>query len=168
MRIGSLSNYLYITTEADKHFEKISLLARELSSGKRLDLYSKDPEKVNEAINVNFQVKRYEQYIDNIKFAKGFLLTADDLLGKIYDVTLKAKEVLLKAANTRGDYEGAKSELTELKNRLLQLANTRIGDYYLFAGNNYTQKPFDGDTYAYNGGLVLYPLATDLTVHKCS
>jgi flagellar hook-associated protein 3 FlgL len=152
MRIGTLSNFIYLTEEADKHFQKISLLARELASGKKLDLYSKNPEHVSEALNIKFQLRKYEQYIDNIKFAKGYLLSADDLLGKIYDVALKAKEVLLKAANTKDNYDGAKSELTELKNRLLQLANTRIGDYYIFAGNNYTQKPFDGSTYAYNGG----------------
>ena len=152
MRVGTLSNYVFITTEADKHFQKLSLLARELSSGKRLDLYSSSPEGVYEALNITFQTKQYEQYIDNIKFAKGFLLTADDLLGKIYDTTLKVKEVLLKAANTRGDYEGVKDELTELKNRLLELANTRIGDYYLFSGDSYTTKPYDGTTYNYGGG----------------
>jgi flagellin-like hook-associated protein FlgL len=151
MRIGSLSRFIYITQETKKQFEKLSLLIRMASSGKRVDLYETEPSGVYEVLSTKSTIAKLRAYEDNIRFAKGFLLTADDTLGKIYDVTLKIKEKLVQAANSQSDYETLKDELTELKNRLEQLLKTKIGDYYIFAGNEPTTVPVD-DNDKYAGG----------------
>jgi len=152
MRIGSLTNIILLTNEADKQFERLSNLIKELGTGKRVGLYEEAPQDVYDAVNIKFQQTQYEQYESNIKLAQGYLLTIDDLLGKVYDAALKAKTKLIQAANGQADYEAVKEELTEIKNLLLQYANTRVGDHYLFAGTNFNQKPFDITTYDYNGG----------------
>jgi len=149
MRIGSLSRFIYITKETQKQFEKLSLLIRMASSGKRVDLYETEPSGVYETLSTKNTIAMLKAYEDNIRFAKGFLLTADDTLGKIYDIALKVKEKLVQAANSRDDYTAIADELTELKNRLEQLLKTKIGDYYIFAGNTPTTVPIDSnDNYA--------------------
>ena len=152
MRVSTLSNILFLTDEADKKFRRISKLVRELATGKRTDLYSTEPAKVVELVSAKWDIDKVEQYADNIRFARGLVLTADDALGKTYDLLVAVKEKLVQAANSQGDYETIKEELKELKNRLLHYANLKVGDFYLFAGNNYTQQPFDTTTYTYNGG----------------
>ncbi len=152
MRIGSLTNFIFLTNEADKQFKNLSKLIRTLGTGKRVDLFETSPSEVYESETLKRKIAKLELYEDNIKLAKGFLLTVDDLLGKVYDTVLTVKEKLVQAANSQSDYETLKAELTELKNRLLQYAQTKVGDYYLFAGNTPTTRPFDTTTYDYNGG----------------
>jgi flagellar hook-associated protein 3 FlgL len=153
MRVSTLSNFIFLTSEAQKQFERISKLLREISSGKRSDLYTSEPEKVDELVSVKWDIAKVNQYEDNIKFAKGILLTADDVLGKVYDTLVTVKEKLVEAANAHsdGEYETLKQTLRELKNRLLQYANTRVGDYYIFAGDKYTSQPYDANG-NYSGG----------------
>ena len=152
MRVSTLSNILFLTDEADKKFRQMATLLREITTGRRANLYSTEPEKVFDLISVKWNINKVEQYEDNIKFAKGLLLTADDILGKAYDVLLEVKAKLVEAANSASDYTNLKQSLTALRDRLLQYANTRVGDYYLFAGDNYTAKPFDTADYTYRGG----------------
>lgn len=153
MRIGSLSNIVLLTDEADKQFKRISKLIRELGTGRKADLYEDSPSAVTDALTMKFQKAQYEKYEDTIKLAKGYLLTIDDILGKVYDVAVAVKDKLVQAANSRSDYTTLQEELKEYKNRLLQYARTKVGDKYLFAGNNYTNDPYsDTTTYTYQGG----------------
>jgi len=153
MRVSTLSNIIFLTSEAQKQFEKISKLLREISSGKRTDLYSSEPEKVGELVSVKWNISKIQQYDDNIKFAKGILLTADDILGKVYDTLVTVKEKLIEAANahSESEYDTLAQTLKELRNRLLQYANTRVGDFYIFGGNRYTSQPYDSSG-SYSGG----------------
>ena len=153
MRVSTLSNFLFLTSQAQKHLQNISKLIREISTGKKSDLYTSEPEKVTELVSVKWDISKVQQYEDNIKFAKGILLTADDVSGNVYDTLVTVKEKLVEAANAHsdGEYQTLKQELLELKNRLLQYANTRVGDYYIFAGNKYNSQPFDADG-NYSGG----------------
>ncbi|RTZ58168.1 MAG: hypothetical protein DSZ31_06290 [Gammaproteobacteria bacterium] len=153
MRVSTLSNIIFLTSEAQKQFEKISKLLREISSGKRTDLYSSEPEKVGELVSVKWNISKIQQYDDNIKFAKGILLTADDILGKVYDTLVTVKEKLIEAANahSESEYDTLAQTLKELRNRLLQYANTRVGDFYIFGGNKYTSQPYDSSG-SYSGG----------------
>jgi len=153
MRVSTLSNFLFLTSQAQQHFQNISKLIREISTGKKSDLYTSEPEKVTELVSVKWDISKVQQYEDSINFAKGILLTADDVLGNVYDTLVTVKEKLVEAANAHsdGEYQTLKQELLELKNRLLQYANTRVGDYYIFAGNKYNSQPFDADG-NYSGG----------------
>lgn len=158
MRVSTLSNILFLTDEADKKFLELSTYLRQVSTGKKVNLYSTEPEKVVDLISVKWNINKVEQYDDNIKFAKGFLLTADDVLGKAYDTLLEVKTKLVEAANSVSDYTNLQQSLKALKDRLLQYANTRVGDYYLFAGDNYTTQPFNTTDYTYQGGSNPFPI----------
>ena len=162
MRVSTLSNFLFLTSQAQQHFQNISKLIREISTGKKSDLYTSEPEKVTELVSVKWDISKVQQYEDNIKFAKGILLTADDVLGNVYDTLVTVKEKLVEVANAHsdGEYQTLKQELLELKNRLLQYANTRVGDYYIFAGNKYNSQPFDADG-NYSGGTDFYIKVSD-------
>ena len=151
MRVGSLTNFVFLTKEADKQFKNLSRLMQKLGTGRKMDLAYRSPQGVYESQTLKGLISKTELFEDNIKFAKAFLLTLDDTLGKVYDIVLKVKNKLVQAANTQSDGEVLKDELTELKNRLLQLAKTKIGDYYIFSGNNPTQVPYD-NKYTYKGG----------------
>jgi len=162
MRVSTLSNFLFLTSQAQKHFQNISKLIREISTGKKSDLYTSEPEKVTELVSVKWDISKVQQYEDNIKFAKGILLTADDVLGNVYDTLVTVKEKLVEVANAHsdGEYQTLKQELLELKNRLLQYANTRVGDYYIFAGNKYNSQPYDANG-NYSGGTDFYIKVSD-------
>ena len=74
MRVSTLSNFLFLTSQAQQHFQNISKLIREISTGKKSDLYTSEPEKVTELVSVKWDISKVQQYEDNIKFAKGICL----------------------------------------------------------------------------------------------
>jgi len=161
MRIGSLSNFIFITKEADKQFKNLSRLIRKLSTGRKVELPYTSPEGVYESESLRGLISKTKLYEDNIKFAKGYLLTIDDTLGKVYQTVLEVKTKLIQFANSGGDKQVAKDTLTELKNRLLQLAKTKIGDYYLFSGDKPTQEPFDSNNNYQGGDAEFYVKVAD-------
>jgi len=161
MRIGSLSNFIFITKEADKQFRNLSILMRKISTGRRIELPYTSPEGVYESETLRGLISKTHLYEDNIKFAKGYLLTIDDTLGKVYQTVLEVKTKLIQFANSGGDPQIAKDTLTELKNRLLQLAKTKIGDYYLFSGDKPTQEPFDSNNNYQGGSSEFYVKVAD-------
>jgi len=157
MRIGTLSRYIYITQSTKKQFERISTLLRNLSTGKRTDLYETSPQEVYNAVRTKTLISQNEQFENNVKYAKNFLLIADDTLGKVYDNLLRVKEKLVQGSNALSDDDkiNLAEELKELKNRLLQLAKTKVGNYYLFSGTAANQTdPFQNSNtgdYTYTG-----------------
>ena len=161
MQISTLANFIFLTKEADKKFQNLSVLTEKLGSGKNIDLFYSSPSGVYESESLKGLISKDNLYKDNAKFAKTYLLTADDILGKVYQTVLEIKTKLIQFANGIKNENGttqiavdegvAKEALESLKNTLLQYANTKIGDYYIFSGNNPTQAPFDSN-YNYQGG----------------
>ena len=73
-----------------------------------------------------------------------WLDSSDDALDGVGQVLHRAKELVTNAANTGTmtpeDREKIKIELEQLQEQIQDLANTKVGDKYIFSGTN-TDKP---------------------------
>lgn len=85
-------------------------------------------------------------WLHNTGRARDLLDTADDALAAVTDVLTRARERAIQLSNgTYGTVErtSAAADVAGLREELLGLANTRLGDRWLFAGDAFDRAAFD-------------------------
>ncbi|WP_342537029.1 flagellar hook-associated protein FlgL [Sporosarcina sp. FSL K6-3508] len=140
-------------------YNKMGILQEQLNTGKKVNRPSDDPVVVMKSLGYGMTVDKVAQYQKNLGEVNNWLDSSDDALDGVGQVLHRAKELATNAANTGAmtpeDREKIKIEMKQLREQLQDLANTKVGDKYIFSGTA-TDKPLYGE----NG----YPeLSTDNT-----
>ncbi|MFX6941379.1 hypothetical protein ABTH41_19545, partial [Acinetobacter baumannii] len=87
-----------------------------------------DPINGNVVLNVNSLKSRFSQFDDNLKVAKEYLGTTDQAMSDMTDLLNNVNTLALQGANATTDPSTRQSlveQVTQLQNRLVQLANTQ-------------------------------------------
>lgn len=137
-------------------YGKMGKLNDQLTTGKKVNRPSDDPVVAMRGLAYRMQTDKVEQYQRNIGEVNNWLDSTDDALDKVGQALHRTRELVLSAANgtmTEDDREKVKAELSQLREQVQDIANTKVGDKYLFSGTK-TGTPL------YNDGA--YPqLSTD-------
>lgn len=115
---------------------------------------SDDPARAAQAVRLQGLVDDQSVYQDNIVQAQSLLGQADQALADASDILKRAKELALSAANgswSETDRAVMATEIETLRSQMLDVANTRVGDRYLFSGDAYDEAAFADDG-TYEGG----------------
>lgn len=104
------------------------------------------------------QVDKVAQYQKNLGEVHNWLDSSDDALDGVGEVLLRAKDLVTNAANTGAmtpeDREKIKVELEQLQQQARDLANTKVGEKYIFSGTM-TDKPlFNGTDFETGAGFA--------------
>ncbi|WP_445397058.1 flagellar hook-associated protein FlgL [Zobellella sp. An-6] len=126
-------------------FEANQQLAQ-MSSGKRVQYASDDPVSANGILNYKQELRKLDQYQNNIKLAENRLRREEWALGSAETLTQQVKEIMLGANNPAMTQQERDAFGVELQNRvdeLLDLANTQdeFGQY-IFGGFQTDTAPF--------------------------
>jgi flagellar hook-associated protein 3 FlgL len=119
-----------------------------LSSGKRVSRPSDDPVSAATAMRIRENMASLEQYIRNTDDAITWLNNTESALSNVNDILQRIRELTVKAANgtnTPDDRIKILDEVTQLKEQLLQEANTSYSGRYIFAGYFSDRAPFYKD-----------------------
>jgi len=137
-------------------YNKMGKLQEQINTGKKVNRPSDDPVSVMKGLGYGMQVDKVAQYQKNLTEVNNWLDSSDDALDGVGDVLHRAKTLATNAANTGvmtpEDQEKIKVELEQLQKQLQDLANTKVGDKYIFSGTM-TDKPlYDKDAGVYGTG----------------
>ncbi|WP_040758359.1 flagellar hook-associated protein FlgL [Sporosarcina newyorkensis] len=125
-------------------YNKMGKLQEQLNTGKKVTRPSDDPVVVMKSLGYGMQVDKVATYQKNLGEVNNWLDSSDDALDGVGQVLHRAKELATNAANTGAmtpeDREKIKIELDQLRSQLQDLANTKVGDKYIFSGTM-TDKP---------------------------
>lgn len=125
-------------------YSKMGKLQEQLSSGKKVNRPSDDPVTVMKSLGYGMTVDKVAQYQKNLGEVNNWLDSSDDALDGVGKVLHRARELVTNAANTGTmtpeDREKIKIELDQMRTQLQDLANTKVGDKYIFSGT-LTDKP---------------------------
>ena len=119
---------------------------KEITSGKRIHKPSDDPAGIRDTLALRTNIKQIKQFGRNINSNQIFLQTADSALDNIGVSLIRAKEISmvelggLSTTETRGY---AKAELENIISMVLQAANTKAKNMFIFAGTNVRTTPFE-------------------------
>lgn len=134
-------NFLY---SLNKSLERQSDIQEKLSDGKAIHRPSDDPIKMIRSLRFNTSLGMNEQYTQNVKDAISWMETTDGALQDMDAITIRAKELAIKAVapNPTESFQAIAKEVDGLINQLVQVGNTKLGDRYVFAGQQDKKEPF--------------------------
>lgn len=116
-------------------------------TGKAVNRLSDDPVAAMKISQMTSIMNRDEAVSSNLDVAQNILTMTDASLGELTDVLSRTKELAVQMASTTNQTEDARhavmQEVDQLMLRCVQVGNTRMGDRYIFAGNQTDRAPFD-------------------------
>ncbi len=128
---------------------RISLFQERLTTGKRINRPSDDPTGAEAVFNLKTSQTEIEQFRRNADFANQKLTATDDAL-TAYEPLLDRINTLLSQGLTDSTTQEAKNalatEVDALRQRILNVANTKYGNEFLFGGIRQNEPPFDPTT----------------------
>ncbi|MGM0603914.1 MAG: flagellar hook-associated protein FlgL [Bacillota bacterium] len=138
----------------------LNTLNEQLSSGKLFQMPSDAPIRVSDSMNFNSILNRNEQFKRNVGQAENWLNTTESALKSGTEVIQRARELTIYASSdsmTSEDRKKIASEFKELRDELIDISKSKLGDSYIFSGQKTDQEPFTvekkgiGDYVKYNG-----------------
>ncbi len=148
MRVTDKMNQSQIMNNIQKSRSELSTLQNQASTGKRITKPSDDPIGATKVLSNRGEIKNLEQFERGAQNARLFLETTESVLAQLSESIVRAKELALQAANdTNGGSprEMIGAEIEQINGAVMEMANRRIGERYLFAGHKTLTQPFTKD-----------------------
>ena len=155
MRISS--SYIYNTyLKYDKTRQKdIAKYTKELSSGKRILTPSDDPISLAKSLRFKSIRKDLDGYLKNIKIVQNTQEIAEESLKNIIESSQEARAEIVRLHNTgvldKEDAKVLRDYFKDIRDYIVNQANVKIGDEYIFSGVKSQIAPIDTSDGTYNG-----------------
>lgn len=154
------------------NMERLKEYQDQLASGKRVRRPSDDPVRVMASLKLRSSLGEIEQYSKNVDDAKTWLEVTDAALTNAIEVLQTARERAVAGANGTLPQESRNAiaqEVRQLKDQLVQIANTTVGGRYIFGGTQTTESPVEIDEngsviWRGNENAIQYEIAPGVTV----
>jgi flagellar hook-associated protein 3 FlgL len=117
----------------------------QLSTQKKIARLSDDPVNIVKSLNARSRLYDVEQYKKNIEDARAWLTQTESALFELNELVKRGIELAVQAANdvfTDNDRTALSYEIRELRDQIGNLANSTLGDKFLFGGYNVSSAPF--------------------------
>ncbi len=116
----------------------------QLATGKKINRPSDDPVVAMKGLTYRTNLMEVEQYKRNFSEAYTWTENTDAALDKATQALQRMRELTVQASN--GTYEGdqrkaIEEEIKQLKEHLVTIANSKVGDKYIFNGTNTSNEP---------------------------
>jgi len=119
-------------------------IQEQLSDGKAIHRPSDDPVKTVRSLRFNTNLAMNEQFTQNLQDAQSWMDNTDGAMKDLSSIMIKAKELVISADDTKTtvDLNTVGKQIDEMINQIVSIGNTKIGDRYIFAGQNDSTQPF--------------------------
>lgn len=129
----------------------MSTLQERIASGKRINRPSDDPAGAEMVLKLRTSQAEIEQFKRSAQTANQKLTAADSSLDGYETVLDRVRSLLAKGLSdtaTQPARDALATEIQSLRDRILNIANTKNGDEFLFGGTRQNAAPFDPATAA--------------------
>jgi flagellar hook-associated protein 3 FlgL len=146
------------------------LVAQEqVSSGKKVEKPSDDPEAAADIIRITGQQALNDQFTKNLNTAAGRLTAADNALNSVQDMINQIRTLGLQGLDPTSDASASTAEITGLSDQIMATANQTSNGRYIFGGSVTTTPPYvknqDGSvSYVGNSKPVSLQVGRDTTL----
>jgi flagellar hook-associated protein 3 FlgL len=134
--------------------QTIDEASRQVSSGKRVNLASDDPDEIDTIMQLQTGEVRNQQIQDNLSVVKTSAEAADAALSSATQLMDRARTLATQGANFSLDANGRQSlagEVQSLLEQMVNLSRTTVQGRYVFGGDQDASPPYDVDLTADNG-----------------
>jgi flagellar hook-associated protein 3 FlgL len=125
-------------------YERLGKIQDQLATGKKIARPSDDPVVAIKGMAYRTNLTEVEQFKRNFSEAYNWIETADSALNEATQVLQRIRELVVQASNDT--YETSQrqhiaSEISELKDHLVSIANTQVAGKYIFNGSDTLNPP---------------------------
>ena len=148
MRItqSMLSNNML--SNLSNNYEKMAQYQDQISSQKKINRPSDDPVVAMKGITYRRNLQEIEQYKRNFSEAYNWMDNSDASLDKVGQALQRMSELVVQASNDTYDESqriSISEEISQLKEHLVEIGNTKVGEKYIFNGTDTLSKPINID-----------------------
>ena len=126
---------------------RLDKLNTQVATQKKITKPSDDPVVAMKGMVYRRSLEEVEQFQRNFSEAYNWVENTDSALDKAKLAMDRIRELVVQTSNDTYDAEqreSTKAEVVQLKEHLLEIANTKFGEKYLFNGTATTTKPVEG------------------------
>lgn len=148
IRITTQMTSNLMLTNMNKNLSNIYSTYEQITSGKKLTSVGQDPSDGTKVMKYNKQLGQLDDWSKNIETAKDELNQSYDTLGLIQENMQRINELTIQAANSynsQDSMQAIKNEVEQRTRTIVQLANTKYQDKYIFSGSNTDTIPYSLD-----------------------
>jgi len=150
MRIGFNTKYQSFLADLNRLSSEINASQLKISSGKKFLRPSDDPPSAVITLNYKQSISVIERYGKAIDEGLAFLRAQESTLAQVEDLIARAKTLAINSVNATNDVNARQAiakEIDSIVSTLLSLANSQLGEKYIFSGDKTTgfeegTKPF--------------------------
>lgn len=127
-------------------YEKLGKYQDQLNTQKKITRPSDDPVVAMKGVTYRRNLQEVEQYKRNFSEAYNWMDNSDASLDKAGKALNRIRELIVQGSTDTYDEGQRKSiseEISQLKEHLIEIANTKVGDKYIFNGTDTLSKPVD-------------------------
>lgn len=127
-------------------YQKMGTIQDQFATGKKISRASQDPVVAMNGMRYRTQVTEVVQFKRNLGEVYNWMDTADATLDKVTQTLHRIRELTVQASNDT--YEESQranisKEISQLREHLVALGNTRANNKYIFNGTNTTTEPIN-------------------------
>lgn len=118
-------------------YGKMSKLQEQINSGKVINRPSDDPVIAVKGMGYRVDIDKIEQFQRNMNTAHNWLDSSDEALDRVGNALHRVQELVTQAANdsnTADERQKIQVEIEQIQQQMRDLANTKIGENYIFRG----------------------------------
>lgn len=169
MRVTSSMMMRSTLRDLSQGLSKLQESQTKLTTGKEITRPSANPSATASAMNMRQDLRRADQRLRSLNDAQGWLQTADATLTSSLDSLARAKEVVVRAANTGaiGDpvaRNALAAEIRSIRSELLALGNSAYRERSIFNGTANGGAYDAAGTYVGNGASIIRDVAPSTSV----
>jgi flagellar hook-associated protein 3 FlgL len=144
MRVSQNQLYNLLTTHLQDSFSSLAQLQEQVSSGKRIQVPSDDPTGSSLALALHVRHAQIDGYASTATSARTRVDEASSIVQQASDVLGSARELAIQGMSTALGANARAilaTQVYQLREQMMQLANTQYDGEYIFGGSNTTQSP---------------------------
>ena len=153
IRSTLFSRLSYMSRENTELGSELQEVQKQITTGKRLVHMSDEPWTISQIHQLREETSVQSVFKDSANLSNTLLAQAENGLNQSLNIMTRLKELALQGSNdtySLDDLANMAEEVNNLKERLVNVANTEFNGRYVFSGTAYDTPPFD-NTFTYVG-----------------
>lgn len=137
-------NYNYLSS-LNRSLEKENNIQGQLADGKAIHKPSDDPIKAVRSLRYRTNLALNDQYNQNIEDAQSWMNTTEANMQDLDEMMITIKEKVIQGStgtNPQAAVQTIGTAVDDMINHIITIANSKLGDRYIFAGQNDKTEPF--------------------------
>ncbi|WP_028783767.1 flagellar hook-associated protein FlgL [Thalassobacillus devorans] len=127
-------------------YERMGKFQEQLSTGKKINRPSDDPVVAMKGMNYRTQLNEVKQFQRNLNEMHNWMENSDSAMDKATQAMQRVRELTVQASNGTYDQDqkaNIAKEIGQLKDHMIDIANTKVNNKYIFNGTDTLNAPVD-------------------------